>query len=106
MELALLLTIAVPFAAGCVVLWRRRKAARRAIPSAGTFMPGEAHVEWLRDDEAIITLRNGQRFRGSSTVWHRYPMGGRPSTELETQLCAVWQAARWSRENAIDAEVA
>ena len=37
-------------------------------------------------------------FRGSGTVWSRYPSGERAPTSTELKLCALWNSAKWKTE--------
>jgi hypothetical protein len=54
------------------------------------------HFEW-RGDDAQIWLKDKRVFRGSGTVWHRYPTGERASTFIEKQLLDVWVQEKWTR---------
>lgn len=56
--------------------------------------------EWIDQSEAKVTITHRDEvsvWRGSCTVWHQLPDGGRASTWLEAWLCDRWQSERWKR---------
>ena len=67
-------------------------------------------IEWLKHDEAIMTVTYGMRrwlffgprardrFIGSATVWRVLPSCSRCGTLTEGALCDLWQAARYRRD--------
>jgi hypothetical protein len=46
-------------------------------------------------EELLITLGNGARYRGQTTVWHSYPNGERAPTQMEAYLSDVWTREQW-----------
>lgn len=66
-------------------------------------------VEWLDNDEAIITVTARKwfgygkeitkRYRGGCTVWFSYPEGKRQGTGTEIWLSNIWEKSRWERDD-------
>jgi hypothetical protein len=54
--------------------------------------------EKLQGDQAIVTLSDGRKFRGSCTVWHSWPMGKRASTSIELICSDEWTRQMWELE--------
>jgi hypothetical protein len=54
--------------------------------------------EKLEGDQAIVTLSDGHKFRGSGTVWHSWPMGKRASTSIEMICSDEWTRQMWELE--------
>lgn len=54
-------------------------------------------TEWAvnGNGEVLVTLTDGTQWRGSCTVWRRFPDGKRAATPLESFLCDVWTAKKW-----------
>jgi hypothetical protein len=78
----------------CAVAQKKRAAAKRRRRAHNLRVLRVDHHE--RGD-LIITLGNGARYRGQSTVWHRYPDGERAPTQLEAYLSDVWTREQWKR---------
>lgn len=65
-------------------------------------------IQWLKHDEAIITLRwsyffgliasRERSYRGDATVWHDAVTGKRQPTNVESALSDIWTAGRWKRD--------
>lgn len=65
-------------------------------------------VTFLDSSEAILIVKRQRwfglmppeilAFRGSGTVWHRYPEGHRAGTGYETRLSDIYTAAQWKRQ--------
>lgn len=66
---------------------------RRPTPTVVQYRRGFGIGE---DDE--VTLSDGRVYRGSSTVWHRYPSGERAGRLTEAMLSKLAIAAQWEQE--------
>lgn len=54
-------------------------------------------IEWLDNDDAIITTSIGS-YRGGCTVWRNAETGERCSLTMELWLSDIWTKEKWRRE--------
>ncbi len=80
------------FAIGTLIIYLWDRALDETTPLTVT------GFEKLQGEDAIITLSDGRRFRGSCTVWHAWPSGKRAPTSIEVICADEWTKQMWRNE--------